>query len=386
MTSDLSDSSLLVEVKGNIANVAAALAGSAVSVQKVGLLDVESGSSVNVSLRTDSITGVGAAVAGSSRVTETLGVVSGQRARDVAVGVKAGAISGTGVGVLGKGTASLTVGVVSAQDATSVALTENIGSVTTIAAGINSSSEISVGTFNGGTISSDTMAISAGSIKSEAYGIGAKSYIDIGEFDGVSNLSGYINLGNVYAHSISAWSDSTVRIGYDVQGGTGSLTMNITVGDIDNKVDVAGGASSKVYVGTLLQPIYRDSLITINTGDISSYVAAALGGTNGVFVGNINNKAGARVEVHTGSQHADAVACVGHIGCLSELVGKKNCIMIGNVGMEADCGNESLIGDAVKELEHLGYEVEQGFVKAGKAIANTVKDIGKGIKHFFSGW
>ena len=55
---------------------------------RVGLLDVESGSSVNVNLRTDSITGVDAAVAGSSRVTETLGVVSGQRARDVAVGVK----------------------------------------------------------------------------------------------------------------------------------------------------------------------------------------------------------------------------------------------------------------------------------------------------------
>ena len=210
--------------------------------------------------------------------------------------------------------------------------------------------------------------------------VGAKSYIDIGEFDGVSNLSGYIGLGNVYAHSISAWSDSTVRIGYDVQGGTGSLTMNITVGDIDNKVDVAGGASSKVYVGTLLQPIYRDSLITINTGDISSYVAAALGGTNGVFVGNINNKAGARVEVHTGSQHADAVACVGHIGCLSELVGKKNCIMIGNVGMEADCGNESLIG-CCQGIGAFGIRGGAGLREGGESH-RTVKDIGKGIKHF----
>ena len=216
--------------------------------------------------------------------------------------------------------------------------------------------------------------------------MGAESYIEIGDFEGISNLYGHINLGNVYAHSISAWSDSTVRIGYDVQGGTGSLTMNINVGDIDNKVDVAGGASSKVYVGTLLQPIYRDSVITINTGDISSYVAAALGGTNGVFIGNINSGAGARVEVHTGNQHADAIACVAGIGCLSELVGKKSCIMIGNVGMEADCGNGGLIDDAVKDLEDLGYEVEQGFVKAGEAIAGTVKDIGKGIKHFFSGW
>jgi hypothetical protein len=230
------------------------------------------------------------------------------------------------------------------------------------------------------------MTISTGNIRAEAYGLDAKADISIGDFNDISNLSGYIDVGNVYARSISASSSSPIRVGYDLAGGSTNLVMNIKVGNIDNKVDVAVGGSSEVYVGTILKPIHQNSRLIISTGDLSSHVVAALGGTNGILIGNINTTAGGNVEVHTGNQSATAVACIGHVGCLSELVGKKNCIMIGNVGLEADCGNESLIGEAVKELEHLGYEVEQGFVKAGKAIVNTAKNIGKDIKHFFSGW
>jgi hypothetical protein len=337
-------------------------------------------------VQASSITGVSAAAAGSAKVEQTVGVLSGQKYEDVTLDLKTGAISGTGIGVLGKGTSTENIGVLAAATSSNFYLKESLGSVTTIAAGIDSSSSANIGYFGGRYADSDKMTISAGNIRAEAYGLDAKADISIGDFNDISNLSGYIDVGNVYARSISASSSSPIRVGYDLAGGSTNLVMNIKVGNIDNKVDVAVGGSSEVYVGTILKPIHQNSRLIISTGDLSSHVVAALGGTNGILIGNINTTAGGNVEVHTGNQSAEAVACIGHVGCLSELVGKKNCIMIGNVGLEADCGNESLIGEAVKELEHLGYEVEQGFVKAGKAIVNTAKNIGKDIKHFFSGW
>ena len=115
-------------------------------------------------------------------------------------------------------------------------------------------------------------------------------------------------------------------------------------------------------------------------------MVAAIGGTNGILIGNVNSSSGGKVDVRAGDLSANADGCVAGLGCMSEIVGKKNCIMVGNIGMPANCGNQSLIGEAVKELEHLGYEVEDDLVSAGKAIANTAKDVGRAVKHFFSGW
>lgn len=161
-------------------------------------------------------------------------------------------------------------------------------------------------------------------------------------------------------------------------------------------MNASGGAKSEIYVGSMLHSNASGD-INVTTGNLSSSVSAALGGTNGVFIGNISQSGRHKTTVHTGSHSAKAVACVKGVGCMSEIVGKKNCVMIGNVGMSANCGNDSLINEAIKELEHLGYVIEKGVVKtakevaeeaekAAKAVEKEAEKIGKAIAHAFSGW
>ncbi len=172
------------------------------------------------------------------------------------------------------------------------------------------------------------------------------------------------------------------KVGYIAPGTTAPVTATIYTGDISNEVNVAGGSSSTIAVGSLLMAANKPSTIDVRTGNLSSSVAAALGGSNGVWIGNINTADGGNVLVNTGSHSATATACVSHIGCLSELIGKDNCVMIGNIGLAPNCGNDDLIKLAIQELEKLGYEIADGVVKAADWVKHAAEKAWDKIKHF----
>lgn len=169
-------------------------------------------------------------------------------------------------------------------------------------------------------------------------------------------------------------SNTSIQIGYVAPGTTAPVTTNISTGNISNQLNAAGGTSSSIGVGNILLATNSASSIEISTGDLNSNVTAALGGSNGIWIGNINSSGGGTVNVSTGNQSVTAVACISGLGCLSQIVGKKNCVMIGNINMAENCGNDSIIEQAIKEIEALGEEVVDGIVVAAKAIENVAEE------------
>ena len=104
--------------------------------------------------------------------------------------------------------------------------------------------------------------------------------------------------------------------------------------------------------------IPKENKIDIKTGNIKSEVYASWDYNSGVYIGNINNVNGANVRInHEGNITSEAAVCIKGIGCFTELLGEKNCVSIGNVGMSSHCNNESFIATAkhalVEKLKNL---------------------------------
>lgn len=153
----------------------------------------------------------------------------------------------------------------------------------------------------------------------------------------------------------------------------------ISIGDVSNEVGGAAKAQSIVYVGNIRKQTSGTSTVTINAGKLSSSIYAALGGLSGVEVGNVSASSGGTVNVSMRDASATAAACISKVGCLSELTGKKNCIMVGNIGLASDCGNSDLINDAINELKKLGDDIKKGAEAVGKSIASGAKSIGRAL-------
>jgi hypothetical protein len=283
--------------------------------------------------------------------------------------------------VLGQGTAIETIGSVSADQAESVKMSIRTKDISTSAVGSGTTASIVVGSVSGSSVSNDSLTITTGNLNASAIGIDSHASISIGEIDGASQINENVVTGNIYAHSISVSSPTPVEIGFVANGTVGGLKANINVRDISNEVNVAGGASSQIWIGNLLTATNAFSTIDVSAGNLSSSVSAALGTSNGVQLGNINVAGGGITTVGVGDVTVTAVACVSHLGCLSEIVGKKTCFMAGNIGLPDDCGNSSLIGDAVHEIEKLGEEVVHGVVVAAKAVAHAAESAWHWICH-----
>ena len=422
-----------------IANIGASVLGVADAIQKVGSISSKNQAdqvTINLKKITD-ITAAAVGVTGTGSVEQNIGVVTGNIDKNDKIEISTNQISGTGVGfATAKGEGIENIGVISATNAVNDSISIQTNDVSTIAVGLNSKSLIEIGSIKGQKISNQTINIITGNLKAESYGwdtsadikigvsenkqqttltivtkniedlaIGKNSYADviIGEIYGSGKVEEIIHTGSITNKSIAIDGRVNVEIGNVSSGNKSHVKSTITTGNINNILyGGADGANTMIKIGNVYGNSKGENKIDIKTGNIKSEVYASWDYNSGVYIGNINNVNRANVKInHKGDITSEAAACVKGIGCFTELLGEKNCVSIGNIGMSSHCNNESFIAAAkhavvetgkkiytgvkkgIQTVEHTAVTVEKAAVKetkkVTKAVTNEASKVGKGI-------